>query len=265
MLIKRELCTVHELGDIVTVSVGKATARGLRSQTRCFHSKTHNAEAKKLCRPIKENVRRPSAPLTRGFQLSGSLSCRFARLNSNSCSASSGVNFTTMPSRQITILVFDTRARSMTFRQASSNASSAFVPRETESLCLIMGCVRSLAYYEFPPSIVENECIFTVNFRDQDRWEGCSIENIGVGDNRRVQLEKIRQSAGISATHNSFGDVMAALLHSTGDSLDRHLGRAKPDKVEDNAISQATPFNYRSTVAPRCQCGLKRECSASRN
>lgn len=117
--------TVHELGDIVSVSVGKAKARGLRSQTRCFHSKTHNAEANKLRRLIKENVQRPSAPLTRGFQLSGSLSCRFARLTSNPCSASSGVNFTTMPSRQITILVFDTRARSMTFRQASSNASSA--------------------------------------------------------------------------------------------------------------------------------------------
>jgi len=156
VLIKRQLRTVHELGDIVTVSVCKAKARGLRSQTRCFHSKTQNAEAKKLRRPIKENVQRPGAPLTRDSQFSGSLSCRFARFTSNSCSASSGVNFTTMPSRQITILVFDTRARSMTFRQASSNASSAFVPREAGSLCLIMGCIRSLPYDNFPSSIVEN-------------------------------------------------------------------------------------------------------------
>ncbi len=68
-----ELETLDQLltGDIVTASVGKAKARGLRSQTRCFHSKTHSAEAigerwqEGICKSSFASAVRPSKDIDR--------------------------------------------------------------------------------------------------------------------------------------------------------------------------------------------------------
>ncbi len=86
--------------------------------------------------------------------LLGILDYRLAKLASNSAVASSGDGSTIWPSRQMTISVFDWRARSMTFRQAASNAKFALAIHESGALLLIFGCVLTIQLNTFPGTLV---------------------------------------------------------------------------------------------------------------
>jgi hypothetical protein len=94
---------------------------------------------------------------------------RLERLVSSSRVASSGVSSIIPPSRQITISVFDARARSITLLHASSNARSAFATNDSGLLLLITWCILSLVPNALPPMIVEYLFTFTLNLRDWDR------------------------------------------------------------------------------------------------
>ena len=76
--------------------------------------------------------------------LFGIIDSRLAKLDSNSAVASSGESSTICPSRQMTISVPDRRARSMTIRQAASNARFALAINESGVLLLIIGFVLTM-------------------------------------------------------------------------------------------------------------------------
>ena len=86
--------------------------------------------------------------------LLGILDSRLAKLASNSAVAFSGDSSTICPSRQMTISVPDWRARSMTFRQAASNAKFALAIHESGALLLIIGCALMMQLNTFPAVVV---------------------------------------------------------------------------------------------------------------
>jgi len=54
--------TVHELGDIVPVSVGNAKARVIRVEAGGYHWKKRTSKAKKLWRALRQTAQRLRAP-----------------------------------------------------------------------------------------------------------------------------------------------------------------------------------------------------------
>jgi hypothetical protein len=86
--------------------------------------------------------------------LFGIIDSRLATLASNSAVASSGESSTICPSRQMTISVPDWRARSMTIRQAASNARFALAINESGALLLVLGFVLTMQLNTSPPIVV---------------------------------------------------------------------------------------------------------------